>query len=280
MFNAIEAEGDKRRIRDLEGRLVNAEAANSSLQRKCDAFNNVKASLETELDQKEMLLNKQKKEQSRATRKYQTQISQERNMNTELAERLKEQEEERQRTEKAKEKLRQVSNIVNGQDREARARTRGRTRTVDTTLSTSDQDIPALASRRSSLAHKRKHLPSNKSDPNISTLHDSDENKILSIGPSAAVSNLRHRRSRSAGVSWVDHKPGPNEPPLVPKSTIMQPGVKGRDVKTTRGCPSEKDLKSPRVSRYSLTTQSQDTDGGLETKIYKVSLLINEARLD
>ena len=51
----------------------------------------------------------------------------------------------------------------------------------------------------------------------------------------------------------------------------MQPGVKGRDVKTIRGCPSEKDLRSPKMSRYSLTTQSQDTDGELQTKIYKVS---------
>ena len=42
-------EGDKRRIRDLEGRLVNAEAANSSLQRKCDAFSDVKANLENEV---------------------------------------------------------------------------------------------------------------------------------------------------------------------------------------------------------------------------------------
>jgi hypothetical protein len=52
--------------------------------------------------------------------------------------------------------------------------------------------------------------------------------------------------------------------------------VKGRDVKTIRGCPSEKDLRSPKVSRYSLTTQSQDIDGELLTKIYKVSSLIIE----
>ena len=43
-------EGDKRRIRDLEGRLVNAEAANSTLQRKCDAFNDVKSTLENEVN--------------------------------------------------------------------------------------------------------------------------------------------------------------------------------------------------------------------------------------
>ena len=120
-----------------------------------------------------MQLNKQKKEQSRTTRKYQTQISQERNVNTELAERLQEQKEEKvsvlalekwgqlidlkkymhlcntaklpyiyvlkQRTEKTKEKLRQVSKIVNGQDREARSRTREptRTRAGDTTISSS-----------------------------------------------------------------------------------------------------------------------------------------------
>ena len=88
-----------------------------------------------------------------------------------------------------------------------------------------------------------------------------------------AVSNPRHRRSRSAGVLWVDHQPGPSEPPLVIKSTIMQPSVKGRDVLTTHGCPDEKTLKSPKASRYSLTTQTQDIEGELQTKIYKVSLM-------
>jgi hypothetical protein len=46
-----------------------------------------------------------------------------------------------------------------------------------------DPDIPSLATRRSSLAQRRKHLASNKSDPNISTLQDADENRILSQGP-------------------------------------------------------------------------------------------------
>ena len=87
------------------------------------------------------------------------------------------------------------------------------------------------------------------------------------------VSNLRYRRSRSAGVGWVDHQPGPNEPPIVTKSTIMTPSTKGREIKTIRGCPSDKDLKSPKASRYSLTRQSQEADGTLKTEIYKVSYL-------
>ena len=40
----------KRKIQKLEERLVNAEAANSSLQRKCDAHVNVKSNLENEVD--------------------------------------------------------------------------------------------------------------------------------------------------------------------------------------------------------------------------------------
>ena len=87
------------------------------------------------------------------------------------------------------------------------------------------------------------------------------------------VSNLRYRRSRSAGVGWVDHQPGPNEPPIVTNSTIMTPSTKGRDTKTIRGCPSDKDLKSPKASRYSLTRQSQEADGTLKTEIYKVSFV-------
>ena len=113
----------KRKIKKLEERLVNAEAANSSLQRKCDAHVNVKSNLENEvkiykhsklaaslnysdvisslkssllqLDQKELLLSKQKKEQKRTVRKYQTQISQERNVNEQLVEKVKEQMDEK-----------------------------------------------------------------------------------------------------------------------------------------------------------------------------------------
>ena len=53
----------------------------------------------------------------------------------------------------------------------------------------------------------------------------------------------------------------------------MTPSTKGREIKTIRGCPSDKDLKSPKASRYSLTRQSQEADGTLKTEIYKVSYL-------
>ena len=47
------------------------------------------------LDQRELELNQQKKEHKRTNKKFMSQISQERNANTELSERLREQEAER-----------------------------------------------------------------------------------------------------------------------------------------------------------------------------------------
>ena len=49
IFVFMKDELHKRKIRKLEERLVNAEAANSSLQRKCDAHVNVKSNLENEV---------------------------------------------------------------------------------------------------------------------------------------------------------------------------------------------------------------------------------------
>ena len=60
----------------------------------------------------------------------------------------------------------------------------------------------------------------------------------------------------------------------------MQPSKEGREVKTIRGCPSDKDLKSPKVSRYSLTTQTQDNEGELETKIFKVYYILYSKFID
>ena len=83
-----------------------------------------------------------------------------------------------------------------------------------------------------------------------------------SLFQSAAISNPRYRRSRSAGQAWIDHQP---KTP-VPTNTIMQPSnFKKRKSKTKL---SEKDL--PSSTNYALTHQEQDSDGDIETQIYKV----------
>ena len=78
-----------------------------------------------------------------------------------------------------------------------------------------------------------------------------------------AVSNPRYRRSRSAGV-MVDHQAAN----AVPTNTIMQPSNLKKKRSVTK--LSEKDLLDPKTSNYALTTQEQDSDGGIVTTIYKV----------
>lgn len=86
-----------------------------------------------------------------------------------------------------------------------------------------------------------------------------------------AVSNPRHRRSRSAGCTgevWLDHKPAT----AVELNTVFQPSMKKR--KSVTKLTDVKDIVNSKTSKYCLTTQEQDADGELETKLYKVSTLL------
>ena len=76
------------------------------------------------------------------------------------------------------------------------------------------------------------------------------------------VSNPRYRRSQSAD-RWVDHRPQP----LVPVGTILQPLMQRRRSVTQLTSPKE---IMDGASRYCLVAQEHDTDGELETKLYKV----------
>uniref|UniRef100_A0A8V5HA75 Kinesin-like protein n=1 Tax=Melopsittacus undulatus TaxID=13146 RepID=A0A8V5HA75_MELUD len=74
------------------------------------------------------------------------------------------------------------------------------------------------------------------------------------------VIRLRHRRSRSAGERWVDHKPPSN----VPTETVMQPQVPHA---ITVAAASEKALA--KCDKYMLTHQELASDGEIETKLIK-----------
>ena len=80
------------------------------------------------------------------------------------------------------------------------------------------------------------------------------------------MSNPRYRRSRSAGI-MVDHQSAN----IVPTNTVMQPTNMKKKRSVTR--LSEKDLLDPKCSNYALTTQEQDSDGDIVTKVYKVHKL-------
>ncbi|XP_066491555.1 kinesin-like protein KIF23 isoform X4 [Tiliqua scincoides] len=78
--------------------------------------------------------------------------------------------------------------------------------------------------------------------------------------PNAPPVRLRHRRSRSAGERWVDHKPSSN----VQTETVMQPHVSHA---ITVAAASEKALA--KCDKYMLTHQEMASDGEIETKLIK-----------
>lgn len=86
-------------------------------------------------------------------------------------------------------------------------------------------------------------------------------NNIFKI--QTATSNPRYRRSKSAGTDrWLEHRA--TNP--VPLGTVFQPYYNRTKSVTS---PEMKDITNPRTSRYCLVHQEADTDGELETKLYK-----------
>ncbi|XP_048338047.1 LOW QUALITY PROTEIN: kinesin-like protein KIF23 [Sphaerodactylus townsendi] len=71
---------------------------------------------------------------------------------------------------------------------------------------------------------------------------------------------LRHRRSRSVGERWVDHKPSSN----IQVETVMQPQVPHA---ITVAAASEKALA--KCDKYMLTHQELASDGEIETRLIK-----------
>ncbi|XP_057344915.1 kinesin-like protein KIF23 isoform X4 [Manis pentadactyla] len=78
--------------------------------------------------------------------------------------------------------------------------------------------------------------------------------------PNVPPIHLRHRRSRSAGDRWVDHKPASN----VQTETVMQPHVPHA---ITVSVANEKALA--KCEKYMLTHQELASDGEIETKLIK-----------
>lgn len=77
------------------------------------------------------------------------------------------------------------------------------------------------------------------------------------------MTNGRHRRSKSVGnEGWLEHR----APTIVHPGTVLQPYYNRTKSVTS---PEMKDITNARTSRYCLITQQADTDGELETKLYK-----------
>lgn len=82
-----------------------------------------------------------------------------------------------------------------------------------------------------------------------------------------AAANNRHRRSRSAGEKWIEHRA--QNP--VPLGTILQPYLKNR--KSVTKLTDAKELTNHKNTKYCLVSQEADTDGDVETKLYKGNVI-------
>lgn len=147
------SDGERRRIKDLETRLVNAEAANTSLQKKNVALTEAKSVLERELDEKELVINEKKKEQLRAARKLKSQLSQQEAINNELTQRLMEEENAKAKSMYDKARLRAVRKLVSDDGSKIINKT-----ISDPDISTLDRETP----------YKRKPLSSARSNNDVS----------------------------------------------------------------------------------------------------------------
>jgi len=230
-------EGERKRIASLEQRLVSAESANKSLSNKVAAYADMKQVLENDLDEKELALNAEQREKLKTKQKYKAKIVQEKEkVANELLGKYSERERALvQKHDRQVAKWNALKNVVNQDTDVDENYDSTNLKTVSDPNLTNVVASSARASRRLSSSPKR----------------------------SIAVSNSRHRRSRSTDAErWLDHRPVIGGP--VPSNTVLQPVLKSRRSVTKLVTA---DLNTP--SKYMLTTATQDREGDVETRLYK-----------
>ncbi|CAH0404452.1 unnamed protein product [Chilo suppressalis] len=246
----------ERRVRALEERLTATENASLSHQRKLAELTEYSSSLKRELQEKDLLLSQNKldkeKQKKILERKYNHKIAVEhekaKEMHTEKERRLKNAIEEKEN------RLRIIAEALNSE--------RGDN---DLVMPKSTGDVGAQTARDFTPGSTPRALPAHLLTPFSSVPHTRETRDTpASSRRGVAVANPRHRRSLSAdGRNWVEHAPNK----LVPMGTVMKPSI--TNCKVVNKLKSVKDIANSKTSKYCLISQEQDTDGELETKLYK-----------
>ncbi|XP_049883726.1 kinesin-like protein KIF23 [Pectinophora gossypiella] len=244
----------ERRIRALEERLTSTENASLSHQRKLAEMTEYTSSLKRELQEKDLLLNQNKLEKEKQKkileRKYNYKIAAEhekaKEINTE-AERLRFANEEKEN------RLRIIAQALAVGDNVEAHRITG-----DMAAQTSVKDFTPGSTPRALPAHLL--TPFSQQTRETRETRDTPASSRRGV----AVANPRHRRSLSAdGKGWVEHAPSK----MVPMGTVLKPSI--HNSKVVNKLKSVKDIANSKTSKYCLISQEQDTDGELETKLYK-----------
>ncbi|XP_029043379.1 kinesin-like protein KIF23 [Osmia bicornis bicornis] len=223
----------RKKVSALEGHLCKTEEQIDSLLRKLNHANDTIRSLQQELKDRDMALNQRLIDKQRVKQKYNTKI----------------QAETDKMNRELEIKLRQQREHLQNQMKEKD----DKLRLVKQILVDDEMNpIPSAPKERTTATPSCTEATPKASD------YRSRRDRV-------AVSSARHRRSQSAD-RWIDHRPGA----LVPLGTVLQPLMRRRRSVTRLTDPKE---ITDGVSRYCLVAQEHDTDGELETKLYKADIL-------
>ncbi|EDW34763.1 GL12840 [Drosophila persimilis] len=197
------------------------------------------------LNEKENLLTQTEHEKEKQKKKFSSKMAVESDKNKrELEIKLRQQREKLHERMRIKdEKLRLVSNIIRSEDLPSMPR------------SQSSEDLLNEKDRGPFTARTESSVPATRTDIYVTPRHG------------VAAANNRHRRSRSAGDKWLEHRAA--NP--VPLGTIMQPFLKNR--KSVTKLTDMKTLTEHGANKYCLVSQEADTDGDVETKLYKGNVI-------
>ncbi|XP_045129221.1 kinesin-like protein KIF23 isoform X1 [Portunus trituberculatus] len=230
------------RVRSLESLLHNAESANESLQRKLEDQAFLRDECEAVKEERDMA-------------KVQSQIEKQR-MRAKL------------RTKLEQEKMKLKSTLNNEINNQKSKIYQSQVKALQQALFSDKQTIPTTPLQPSTTSSSDTDLTA---IPGKTPIKASTSDPKLNMTPAShrtpAVVNLRHRRSRSQGSDvWIDHRPTQE----VPTGTILQPNLHRRKSVTKL---KSGDFTDPRTTNYCLTTQEQDSQGELETKLFKGEVL-------
>ncbi|XP_076751616.1 kinesin-like protein KIF23 [Xylocopa sonorina] len=224
----------RKKVSALEGHLCKTEEQIDNLLRKLNHANDTIRSLQQELKDRDMALNQRLIDKQRVKQKYNTKIQAETDkMNRELEIKLRQQREHLQNQMKEKDDKLRLVKQI----------------LVD------DNGINSV-----SIVHKDDATATPSCAEATTKASDCRSRK-----DKALVANQRYRRSQSAD-RWIDHRPGA----LVPVGTILQPLMCRRRSVTRLTDPKE---IIDGASRYCLVAQEHDTDGELETKLFKGDII-------
>ncbi|XP_037933956.1 kinesin-like protein KIF23 [Teleopsis dalmanni] len=206
--------------------------------------------LTRKLNEQHNLLTQKDKEQQKQKKKFESKLAVEGDKkDRELEIKLREQRTKLQEKMRLKdEKLRLVSNIIQSENIASLVRSNSsenlfEAKTPSTMQASAPVDSVQVTTTRTDTYYTPRHVRG------------------------AAAANSRHRRSRSTGERWIEHR-APNPVPL---GTILQPYLKNR--KSITKLAEMKDLTSHKATKYCLVSQEADTDGDVETKLYKGNVI-------